>query len=102
VEVRKEPIMKINSISRVIEGEGVQAGIPMLLVRTAGCNLKCSYCLATGSVLFSRKVSKPISRVSVGDKLLAWDEDNSKIVETEVKEVLTRLVDNTVEIRFEN
>jgi 7-carboxy-7-deazaguanine synthase len=34
--------MKISSINRVLEGEGIRAGIPMLLIRTAGCNMKTS------------------------------------------------------------
>ena len=35
--------MRISAIHELLEGEGSNAGIPMLLIRTSGCNLKCTY-----------------------------------------------------------
>jgi 7-carboxy-7-deazaguanine synthase len=34
----------INTIYPCIQGEGVNTGIPMVLVRFNGCNLRCSFC----------------------------------------------------------
>ena len=36
--------MKINEIFLSIQGEGLNMGLPTVFVRTAGCNLRCSYC----------------------------------------------------------
>lgn len=36
--------MRINSIYPCIAGEGLNQGIPMVMVRMQGCPLKCSYC----------------------------------------------------------
>lgn len=36
--------MRINEIFLSIQGETSSAGLPTVFVRTAGCNLRCSYC----------------------------------------------------------
>ncbi len=36
--------LKINEIFYSIQGEGLDAGRPCVMVRLAGCNLRCSYC----------------------------------------------------------
>lgn len=36
--------MKINEIFYSIQGEGHWAGLPMVFIRTTGCNLRCTYC----------------------------------------------------------
>lgn len=36
--------MRISEIFLSIQGESTSAGLPTVFVRTAGCNLRCSYC----------------------------------------------------------
>lgn len=36
--------MKINEIFKSISGEAARAGLPVIFIRTYGCNLRCSYC----------------------------------------------------------
>lgn len=39
--------MNINEIFYSLQGEGSWVGLPTVFVRTAGCNLRCSYCDTT-------------------------------------------------------
>jgi 7-carboxy-7-deazaguanine synthase len=39
--------MKINEIFYSLQGEGAWVGLPTVFIRTAGCNLRCTYCDTT-------------------------------------------------------
>jgi 7-carboxy-7-deazaguanine synthase len=39
--------MNINEIFYSLQGEGALVGLPTVFIRTAGCNLRCSYCDTT-------------------------------------------------------
>lgn len=36
--------MQVSEIVHVLSGEGIHAGLPTVLVRLTGCNLRCAYC----------------------------------------------------------
>lgn len=36
--------MRVVEIFKSIDGEGIRAGYPVIFIRLAGCNLRCSYC----------------------------------------------------------
>ena len=38
------PILRVNTIYPTIQSEGVLAGTPMVIVRTQGCSVGCSWC----------------------------------------------------------
>ena len=65
--------MKISEIFESIQGEGIYAGKPAVFLRTALCNLKCSWC----------------------DTKYTWDWDNYNY-DKEVKEVLNEEILNQI------
>jgi len=49
--------LKINEIFYSIQGEGRNTGIPMVFIRLAGCNLRCSFCDTAYASEGGRKMS---------------------------------------------
>lgn len=39
-----ESALRVNELFQSIQGEGVHMGLPTVFIRTAGCNLTCSWC----------------------------------------------------------
>ena len=61
--------MKINEIFYSIQGEGMWIGSPNIFIRTAGCNLRCSFCDTTyaykrGTEMSVQKILQEVKKYS--------------------------------------
>ena len=99
-------MLEISEVFSCLMGEGPYVGTPCHFVRFSGCNLRCSFCIGVKSsrriprIITGNGPNKKITQVEVGDKLLALD-NSGKLVETEVKEVLSRTVSEHYGIKVE-
>ena len=90
-----------------IQGEGPNVGCKCIFVRVVGCDFNCEWCFGiapnnyrvprvikstdciTDTNLFNNTAGTMLQDVKIGDVILTYD-DNMKLVETEVKNVLKR------------
>ena len=99
-------MLEVNEIFSSLMGEGPYVGTPCYFVRFSGCNLRCSFCIGVKParriprIIAGDGPNKKITEVKVGDKLLAMDM-SGKLVETEVKEMLSRTVSEYYGIKIE-
>jgi len=90
-----------------LEGEGQTIGRSALFIRTNECNLKCNFCFGSPegrhepAITLVQGQKKKISKIEIGDKLLTFD-DNQKLVETEVYDTSSRIVDHYLEIKIDD
>lgn len=71
--------VKINEIYYTFSGEGETAGIPVVIVRMTGCNLRCSYCdsqysYEEGEILTFDEIVKRIDKYNCSRVLLTGGE----------------------------
>ncbi len=86
-----------------IQGEGIHVGKPTFFIRTALCNLRCSWCLpADVSVTTDGGRKLSIEDVGIGDKVLAYDLSKQEPRYTEVETVHKRLSGGLLELSFES
>ncbi|MFQ5838259.1 MAG: radical SAM protein [Thermoplasmata archaeon] len=91
--------MEIIEMFFSIQGEGVHIGKPTFFVRTALCNLRCSWCvLGEAAVETHEGDEKPIDAVGVGEEVLAYDPSEQEVVYTRVEERHVRYCDYLLEI----
>jgi len=95
--------MLIKEIFRSIQGESSYSGLPCSFIRTAGCNLQCSYCDTVYAshggedlslkVIMARikKLGGNIVEITGGEPLL--EEDTPVLAEKLIKEKFTVLVE---------
>ncbi len=86
-----------------IQGEGVHVGKPTFFIRTALCNLRCSWCLPGDvCVTTSGGRARRIVDVRVGDKVLAYDPSEQKPRYTRVEATHERLRGDLLNLTFES
>ncbi len=97
--------LRISEIFYSLAGEGIRAGTTAIFIRLAGCNRRCSFCFGIKSgrripkIILASNRNKRITAVKAGDRLLTLN-NNHKLVETTVREVLRRNVDEWYEIKI--
>ena len=84
--------MVISEIYPAISGEGTSTGTVCVIVRTIGCNLRCRYCLASGTKIAVEKGDKDIQNIEVGDKVYSYNTKISTMELTEVTHISNRFV----------
>ena len=84
----------ISDIYQSIQGEGVNVGIPMIFLRLQGCLVGCAFCLhGSVDVHLSDGSRKKVKEVSLGDRLLCYDETLAVLSETVVMGIQCREVE---------
>lgn len=95
--------MKISEIFLSIQGEGLLTGLPTVFVRTAGCNLRCSYCdtkyaYAQGKNLSIKQIVKQIEKFYIKRVCLTGGEP---LLQEEIDQLVRVLVNKNYAISIE-
>ncbi len=83
--------MEIIEMFFSIQGEGIHVGKPTFFIRTAVCNLRCSWCLPGDVSVTTPGGRIPVKEVRVGERVLAYDPLEEKPRYTEVEALHERL-----------
>jgi len=73
-------MLKINSIFRSLQGEGLRAGTPAIFVRLSGCSLRCPYCDTRAAWPAGRSLSA--ARIAAAVAVLKDSAPQSRLVIT--------------------
>jgi 7-carboxy-7-deazaguanine synthase len=89
--------LRVREIYRSIQGESTWAGWPCVFVRTAGCDIRCSYCdephalTAVGSEKLT--VDEVLERVAALDTRMVEVTGGEPLLQSAVPELVTRFCD---------
>jgi 7-carboxy-7-deazaguanine synthase len=89
--------LRVREIYRSIQGESTYAGWPCVFVRTAGCDIRCTYCdephalVATGSETLS--VEEVLERVAAFGTRMVEVTGGEPLLQKAVPELVKRLCD---------
>ncbi|MBP6021134.1 MAG: radical SAM protein [Candidatus Methanomethylophilaceae archaeon] len=93
--------MMICEYFRSIQGEGIMIGIPTFFVRTAGCNLRCSWCDTAYAQTGGFEASIDEIMEHVGDSVNVCVTGGEPLLQKDMPELLRRLVRNGKEVVLE-
>ncbi|MCJ2519561.1 MAG: hypothetical protein LN412_01250 [Candidatus Thermoplasmatota archaeon] len=91
--------MEIIEMFTSLQGEGIHIGKPTFFVRTALCNLRCSWCVPGDALISTREEGeKRIAEVRVGEEILAYNSAEQRTRYTWVEERQIRDSSHILEI----
>lgn len=95
--------MKINEIFVSIQGESTYAGRPCIFIRTAGCNLRCSYCDTEYAFYDGKEMSSDeiFNIVKKSGLELVEITGGEPLLQKELPELLDRLLEGNYEVLIE-
>lgn len=95
--------MEIIEMFFSLQGEGIHIGKPTFFIRTALCNLRCSWCLPGDvSVTTPDGRRKPMEEVRAGEQVLAYDPSEERTRYTGVEATHQRLSGGLLQVSFES
>jgi len=89
--------LRVREIYRSIQGESTWAGWPCVFVRTAGCDIRCTYCdephalVSKGSEKLT--LDEVLERVAALDTRMVEITGGEPLLQSAVPELVTRLCD---------
>ena len=83
--------MKLVETFLSFQGEGIYAGFPAVFIRLATCNQNCKFCFVGSTQVNTLSGLKRIDQLQIGDKLLTLNPETSKMEQTLVQDVTSRL-----------
>ncbi len=95
--------MKINELFYSIQGEGLKTGLPTIFIRTAGCNLRCSYCDTTYS--YTKGTEMTVKKIL--DKIVKYPSKNvcvtggEPLLQKDFSNLLKRLLQKKFSVSLE-
>jgi len=95
--------MRINEIYLSLQGESTYSGLPCVMIRTTGCNLRCSYCDSAFSFTEARDMSLPeiLKAVDAFHVPLVELTGGEPLLQTESLELLKTLCDRNYTVLLE-
>ena len=95
--------MKINEIFVSIQGESTYTGRPCIFIRTAGCNLRCSYCDTEYAFYDGKEMSSDeiFDIVEESGLKLVEITGGEPLLQKELPELLDRLLEANYEVLIE-
>lgn len=93
--------MKICEYFRSIQGEGITIGVPTYFIRTAGCNLRCSWCDTTYAWEGGKETSVDEIMELVGDSKNICITGGEPMLQEDIYELIGRLLDADKRISIE-
>jgi 7-carboxy-7-deazaguanine synthase len=95
--------LRIHEIYRSIQGESSFTGWPCVFVRTAGCDIGCSYCDETQAFSGGERVTveEVLARICPWDTRLVEVTGGEPLLQRAVPELVRRLLDEGYEVLIE-
>lgn len=100
--------MLINEIFQSIEGEGKRAGALATFIRTAGCNLRCSYCdtayafsLKSATNMSVEEILNKVNEISIGKYVTITGGEPLLQIVPELCELIRTLIQQGYEVNIE-
>ncbi len=85
---------------RALQWEWASIWMPVIFIRTFGCNLWCTFCVDWDTKIRVEWNSKPISEIKKGDKVITYNEEKQLLEKDEVEGVSKSYVDEIYEMEL--
>ena len=91
--LKKDEVILTEAPFYTVQGEGKYSGVPAHFIRFSYCSLLCNFCSIGSTNINTEKGNKQIKNISVGEKILSYNEKLDLLELDEVIKIHSRLVE---------